>query len=229
MNPLALLELAKSSQPPHLQLISCILLYIEISYFLYLPPNSSWLLIDPFHLSSKHSNFLTLKTTLNASLSFFAIPIGMQHLSFLIRPGIKLCPWQWKHWKHGVLTTGLPPFSSLQNFWMSSLQLLIPFIPLPDTLQPCWYDAYSHTACVHVCMLSCFSHVWLFTTPQTVADQAPLFTGFSRQEYWYGLPCPPPGNLPDPGVEPASLRSPAVSRQVLYHWRHMGSPLSHYL
>ena len=42
-----------------------------------------------------------------------------------------------------------------------------------------------------------------------VAHQAPLSLGFSRQESWSGLPCPPPGNLPDPGIEPTSLMSPA--------------------
>ena len=44
----------------------------------------------------------------------------------------------------------------------------------------------------------------------TVARQAPLSMGFSRQEYWSGLLCPPPGELRDPGIEPASLRSPAL-------------------
>ena len=39
-------------------------------------------------------------------------------------------------------------------------------------------------------------------TPWTVAHQAPLSMGFSRQEYWSGLPCPPPGDLPNPGIEP---------------------------
>ena len=48
------------------------------------------------------------------------------------------------------------------------------------------------------------SHVWLFVTPWTVACQAPLSMGFSRQEYWSGLPCPPPGDLPYPGIEPMS-------------------------
>ena len=48
------------------------------------------------------------------------------------------------------------------------------------------------------------SHVQLFVTPWTVACQAPLSMGFSRQEYWSGLPCPPPGDLPDPEVEPTS-------------------------
>ena len=49
-----------------------------------------------------------------------------------------------------------------------------------------------------------FSHVWLFATPWTVACQAPLFMGFSRQEYWSGLSFPPPKDLPNPGTKPAS-------------------------
>ena len=60
---------------------------------------------------------------------------------------------------------------------------------------------------VHGSVLSHFSRVWLFATPWTVACQAPLSTGFSRQEYWSGLPCSPPGDLPDPGIEPTSLMS----------------------
>ena len=51
-------------------------------------------------------------------------------------------------------------------------------------------------------MLSHFSHVQLFAILWTRARQAPLSMGFSRQEYWSGLPCPPPGDLPDPGIEP---------------------------
>ena len=54
------------------------------------------------------------------------------------------------------------------------------------------------------CMLSPFSYVQLFTTPWVVSDQAPLSMGFSRQEYWNGFPCPPPGDLPNPGIEPSS-------------------------
>ena len=50
-----------------------------------------------------------------------------------------------------------------------------------------------------VSVLSCFSCVRLFATPWTVAHQAPQSRGFSRQEYWSGLPFPPPGDLPDPG------------------------------
>ena len=48
-------------------------------------------------------------------------------------------------------------------------------------------------------------------TPRTVAHQVPLSTGFSSQEHWSGLPCPPPGDLPDPGIKPASLPSPALA------------------
>jgi len=48
-------------------------------------------------------------------------------------------------------------------------------------------------------------------TPWTVARQAPLSMGFSRQEYWSGLPHPPPGDLPNPGKMPMSLRSPALT------------------
>ena len=53
-----------------------------------------------------------------------------------------------------------------------------------------------------LCVWSLFSHVWLFVTRRTMALQAPLSMGFSRQKYWSGLPCPPPGDLPDPGIEP---------------------------
>ena len=57
---------------------------------------------------------------------------------------------------------------------------------------------------VHVCMLNHFSRIQLFVTLWPVAHQAPLSMGFSRQEYWSGLPCPPPGDLPDPGIKPGS-------------------------
>ena len=60
-------------------------------------------------------------------------------------------------------------------------------------------------------MLSHFSHVRLFAILWTVACQTPLSMAFSRQEYWSGLPCPPPGDLPDPGTEPLSLVSPAAA------------------
>ena len=55
------------------------------------------------------------------------------------------------------------------------------------------------------------SHVQLFATPLTVAHQAPLSMGLSRQEYWSGLPCLCPGDLPNPRIEPVSLMSLALA------------------
>ena len=71
-----------------------------------------------------------------------------------------------------------------------------------------------------MCMLSCFSHVQLLETLWTITHQVPLSMGFSRQECWSGLPCPPPGGLPNPRTEPASLISPALvgSFFTLYTW-----------
>ena len=53
-------------------------------------------------------------------------------------------------------------------------------------------------------VLSCFSRVQLFMTLWTVDHQAPLSMGFSRQEYWSEFPCPPSGDLPNPGIKPTS-------------------------
>ena len=72
---------------------------------------------------------------------------------------------------------------------------------------------------LHVCVLG---HVQLFATPWIVDCQALLSTGFPRQEYWSGLPFPSPGDLPNTGIKPVSLTSPALGRQALYHWCHLG-------
>ena len=61
------------------------------------------------------------------------------------------------------------------------------------------------------CVLGRFSCVRLFTTLLTAACQALLSVGFSKQEYWSGLPCSPPGDLPNPGIEPESLAFPAFA------------------
>ena len=80
-----------------------------------------------------------------------------------------------------------------------------------------------------VCVLSHFSCVWLFASLWTVAYRAPLSIGFSRREYWSGLPSPTPGDLPDPGIEPTTLPSALASRffttrvtgsHILTHVRH---------
>ena len=67
---------------------------------------------------------------------------------------------------------------------------------------------------LRACVLSHFSHVRLFVTPWTLSRQAPLSTGSSTQECWSGLPFPPPGDLPHPGIEPMSLVSPALAAKL---------------
>ena len=64
---------------------------------------------------------------------------------------------------------------------------------------------------VHLCLLNCFTHVLLLVSLWTVALQAPLSLGFSRQECWSGWPCSPAGNLPDPGIKPTSLMPRALA------------------
>ena len=65
---------------------------------------------------------------------------------------------------------------------------------------------------IYTLVVSSLSRVRLFATPWTVAYEAPPSMGFSRQEYWSGLPFPSPGDLPDPGIEP---RSPALQADAL--------------
>ena len=69
------------------------------------------------------------------------------------------------------------------------------------------YPSNEHACCV----LSHFSSVQPFVTSWTVVLQAPLSMGFPRQEYWSGLPCPPPGELPDSEIAPMSLKSSALA------------------
>ena len=76
-----------------------------------------------------------------------------------------------------------------------------------------------------VCVLSRFTCVQLFATLWTVAQQAPLSMGLSSQGYWSGLPFPIPGDFPEPGIEPASLVSPALAGGwILYQLSHKGTP-----
>ena len=72
----------------------------------------------------------------------------------------------------------------------------------------------------HLTVVS-FNVSGVFVTLQTVVCQASLSIGFSRQEYWSRLPCPPPGDLPDPGIEFASPPGQGVSLPL----SHLGSPI----
>ena len=84
----------------------------------------------------------------------------------------------------------------------------------PQHCFSCHYKIYIY---IHMsaCVLSGFSHGWLFATLWTAAHQTPLSMGFSRHEYWSKLPSPPPGDLPKPGIEPMSLMSPALAGRFL--------------
>ena len=82
-----------------------------------------------------------------------------------------------------------------------------------------WLQILCSLFCVMcVCVLS---RVRLFTTLWTLAHQAPLSMGFSRQEDWSGLPCPPPGDLADPGIK---LEVSWIGRWILYHWATWEAP-----
>ena len=64
--------------------------------------------------------------------------------------------------------------------------------------------SFIHSTNVCMCSVAPSCYFWLFAALCTIAHQAPLSMGFSRQDYWNGLPFPPPGDLPDPGIEPVS-------------------------
>ena len=76
---------------------------------------------------------------------------------------------------------------------------------------------YIYVHCTHTQSLNC---VWLFATTQTVTHQAPLSMEFSRQEYWNRRPLPSPEDLPNPGIKPMSLISPALAGRffITVHW-----------
>ena len=74
-----------------------------------------------------------------------------------------------------------------------------------------------------VCLVCHFSPVQLFATLWTVACQVPLSMGFSRQEHWSGLPCPPPVDLLHPGIEPESSESPSLQADS-YPLSYLESP-----
>ena len=92
-----------------------------------------------------------------------------------------------------------------QDIWLVSL-LFVNKTHFSGTFQ--LLKIYLLYISMHVC---CFSLFQLFVTPWTVNHQASLPTGFSRKEYWSGLSCPPPGDLPNPGIEPCLLH--------LLHWQ----------
>ena len=96
-------------------------------------------------------------------------------------------------------------------YLQDEVQVQIPFLP------KAFPDSFNSSLCV--CAKS-LSRVWLCATPWTIAPQAPLSVEFSRQEYWSGLPFPPPGDLPNPGFKPESPTLQADSLPL----SHLESP-----
>ena len=107
-------------------------------------------------------------------------------------------------------SSGAPPYLGRQNHdhWIYSVICSSTHVEVEEMIKG---TALVRHLLGSACMLSCFSCVQLFTTPWTAACQAPLSMGFSRQEYWSGLLLPPPRDLPDPGIKPATLMSPALA------------------
>ena len=113
------------------------------------------------------------------------------------------------HWERGVLATGSPGKSRLYFYTALSM-----------AEGGGWESQPLHRG-LDLDMCACsLSRVRLFATPWTVARQAPLSVQFSRQEYWSGFPFPPPGDLPDTGMEPTS---PVLQADSLPP-SHQGSP-----
>ena len=138
-------------------------------------------------------------------MNIFVIPRGnffFQAKTDFFKKWVYISPMSWcNHFKYiyGKSTV------SLTN--ISGILILLLFTSVIGWFFPYFCDLHHSHLCVHACVLSHFSHVQPCATLWTVAHQAPLSMGFSRQEYWNA--CLPLGNLPDPGIKPWSILSPA--------------------
>ena len=162
-------------------------------------------------------------------------------MSLLMLPGYRCWDWHYSQlckgfvalWKHQILKN-----YKLRQIPVKTQQLL--FEQLNTHLRICrhysqWEKELKqidlltkvkpgvHRMCVCVCVCVCActrTHclVWFFVTPWTVAHQALLYMGLSRQEYWTGLLCPPLEDLPDPRIEPGSLASPSSAGMFFTSW-----------
>ena len=153
----------------------------------------SWELQEKGTCSNVHNKYM---------VSFTPDPIWFQLCSYVgNKGGIKGRSKQQKSFPKIIKAAHTVTFMKKRTFvWLDSTEMSVGKAPGTEFLAYCSLDT----------VLSHFSHVQLFVTPWTIAHQAPLSMGFSRQEYWSGSPFPPPGGLPNPGIEPASLMSPAL-------------------
>ena len=106
-----------------------------------------------------------------------------------------------------------PPVLGAWNFSHWATREVPVYLTLGSYFSPGILTVNSSMVCA--CMLNHFNHVWLFATAWTIAHQVPLSIEFSRQEHWSRLSCPPLGDCPNPGAEPASLMSPALVGRFL--------------
>ena len=115
------------------------------------------------------------------------------------------------------------PSLNMVSVLSSALEILsssdLPRLVVPEKQNQDKAEANS-SLFVHACMLSRFSCVGLLWPLWTVTHQAPLSMRFSRQEYWSGLPCPPPEDLPNPGIEPM----PPALEGGLFSTEPLGKP-----
>ena len=134
-----------------------------------------------------------------------------------------------KLWEIEDFSFILSTLESFDIFWSletsnSFLSSSSSFFPSPHSTVYRVFASYLGT-CLRVLCCAMFSHVQFFVSPWTIARQAPLSMEFSREEYWSGLPCPPPGDLPDPGIEltfpDLQADSLSLSHREAHHW-HLG-------
>ena len=146
----------------------------------------------------------TSHKALNATLTRYTMLLfSYLHLCVLLRP--ETAVWFWflnfyftkKSLTNGTKSSFRPFTQTHPRSTFSSICIIICLLHFF-----LWIISEELQTCLCVCVQS-LSHVRLFSTPWTVACQAPLSKGFSRQEYWAELPLPSPGDLPNPGTEPA--------------------------
>ena len=119
---------------------------------------------------------------------------------------------EWQDWAGRAVVRWQPMWS-----WKDCLELEVAALGIKGLFLPYFYQIILSRMCA--CVLSHFSHVRLFVILWTVACQAPLSMGFSKQDFWSGLTCPPPVDLPGPGIKPTSLAF-QVDSLPLRHWGH---------
>jgi len=137
-------------------------------------------------------------------------------LKFIIRTTIYVSSWVWEQTCNSWLLFGIIwsiyHLDCLMSVSILTLDLIFEQIKYNNYIrkEASWF--YDIFECILVLwMLSCFSHVQPCVTLWAVAYQAPLYLGLSGKEYWSGLPCSLPGDLPNPGTEPTSLMSFALA------------------